>query len=445
MSVSIPSINVPFTDKSGRIHPIWYEFLRKFVADTGVAPGSVAPSAVEIIAGNGLTGGGTLSSNVTIAIGAGNGLTANANDVSIDINGQTSILASLDDEVLLNDVSDNNSLRKTSIRNIMELSAPGGLDTYVQYNDNGIFGGDSGFTYDGAGGITLSSISSSDDLTLTPGGTGNVNLAGTNQAISNSTGTANTRCLSFASNSATIYGISSTQFISTGATGWTIQPASSKTFSVTTDSASMSGIPFCRTYTATQTASTTQTQGQGALTTEYNLITTVANANDTVTLPSMVAAQYCVVCNAGANILQVFPASGDDLGNGTNVATYISPGSFMSWVAFDTFTWRPTGGRMLNSVRANIAASTTQTQGQQPLTEDVNEISTVANANDTVTLPSAPTYSRTIKIINNGANTLQIFPASGDNLGAGVDASTTLASGANVSYTNYNNTNWEAI
>lgn len=99
---------------------------------------------------------------------------------------------------------------------------------------------------------------------------------------------------------------------------------------------------------------------------------------------------------------------------------------------------------LIITVTATITASTTQSQGQQPLTTNVNEISTVANANDVVTMPPASANgSATIKIFNNGASTLQIFPASGDDLGAGVNTSVTLAAGTNASYTNYDSTNWE--
>ena len=49
------------------------------------------------------------------------------------------------------------------------------------------------------------------------------------------------------------------------------------------------------------------------------------------------------------------------------------------------------------------------------------------------------------EIINNGANTLQIFPASGDNAGGGVDTGVTLAAGSNVRYITYNATNWVII
>lgn len=98
----------------------------------------------------------------------------------------------------------------------------------------------------------------------------------------------------------------------------------------------------------------------------------------------------------------------------------------------------------LDSVTSGIIASTTQTQGKQALVSKINEIATVANINDTVTLPTAKIGLK-LTIINNGANTLRIFPASSDNLGAGVDTQTTLASGSNVTYVAYDATNWESV
>ena len=94
------------------------------------------------------------------------------------------------------------------------------------------------------------------------------------------------------------------------------------------------------------------------------------------------------------------------------------------------------------SVTAGITASTTQTQGQGALTTQINEVSVVANTNDTVTLPAA-VAGRSVSIFNNGANTLRIYPASGDNLGAGVDTATTLVAGANVVFQCYDATNCE--
>lgn len=92
-------------------------------------------------------------------------------------------------------------------------------------------------------------------------------------------------------------------------------------------------------------------------------------------------------------------------------------------------------------VNAGLTASTTQTQGQGALTAQVNEVSTVANTDDTVTLPTAIT-GVSIEIINNGANILKIFPASGDDLGLGVNVSEQLEANERVTFVAIDVTNW---
>lgn len=95
------------------------------------------------------------------------------------------------------------------------------------------------------------------------------------------------------------------------------------------------------------TASTTQTQGQGALTAEINVVDTCANANDTVTAPAIYSdyPQTLIIKNDGAETLQVFPASGDDLGAGVNTAVTIASGEYKSWQSYDDTTWiELTGG-----------------------------------------------------------------------------------------------------
>ena len=96
------------------------------------------------------------------------------------------------------------------------------------------------------------------------------------------------------------------------------------------------------------------------------------------------------------------------------------------------------------STTASITASTTQAQGQGALTTAINEVSVCANANDVITLPTAAAGHQII-VINNGAQTLQIFPASGDNLGAGVNASTTLAAAGKAMFTAWDATNWKQM
>lgn len=97
------------------------------------------------------------------------------------------------------------------------------------------------------------------------------------------------------------------------------------------------------------------------------------------------------------------------------------------------------------NITAGITASTTQSQGQQALTSMINEVSTVGSTNDTVTLPEA-VAGRTVIIINNGSNTLQVFPASGDAIdGAAVDTAKTQASGSNFIYVAKDSTHWDRI
>ena len=95
------------------------------------------------------------------------------------------------------------------------------------------------------------------------------------------------------------------------------------------------------------------------------------------------------------------------------------------------------------SVTAGITAAVGSAQGDGPLTTEVNQISTCANAGDAVTLPTA-VAGLEVTIINNGAQAADVFPASGDNLGAGVDTAASLAAGANITYVAYDATNWFA-
>ena len=106
--------------------------------------------------------------------------------------------------------------------------------------------------------------------------------------------------------------------------------------------------------------------------------------------------------------------------------------------------WTHKNGIVKQHTDSGIVASTTQSQGQQVLLADVNEVATVANANDVVTAPDCVS-GIDLTVINNGANTLQIFPSSGDNLGSGVDVSITLASGAVAKWISYDSTNWKRV
>ncbi len=99
------------------------------------------------------------------------------------------------------------------------------------------------------------------------------------------------------------------------------------------------------------TAGTTQTQAGGlALTAEINEVATVANANDTVVLPTAVAGLKVTIINNGANAMRIFPASGNDLGagNNTQMTTALATTDMITFVAYDATNWRGVRGAYVN-------------------------------------------------------------------------------------------------
>lgn len=96
----------------------------------------------------------------------------------------------------------------------------------------------------------------------------------------------------------------------------------------------------------------------------------------------------------------------------------------------------------LVSVQTGITASVTQTQGQQALTKEWNEVSTCATTNDVVTLPTVRAGRRCV-IWNRGAETLQVFPASGDKINGGsTDASVTIAAAGKSVFCGIDDAEW---
>jgi hypothetical protein len=102
---------------------------------------------------------------------------------------------------------------------------------------------------------------------------------------------------------------------------------------------------------------------------------------------------------------------------------------------------------LLQKSNLAVTASTTQTQAAGialALTGDIIRVSICANINDAIALPTA-VAGRDVTVINNGANLLQIFPFTSDDLGAGVNASTTLLSGSSVRFLAVDATTWVVV
>jgi len=90
------------------------------------------------------------------------------------------------------------------------------------------------------------------------------------------------------------------------------------------------------------TAHVGSAQGNGVIKSSINVYSTVANTGDAATLPAVFeVGTQVMVKNDGANSMDVFPASGDDAGAGTNTAVAVANGVgalFVATVANATWT-----------------------------------------------------------------------------------------------------------
>jgi hypothetical protein len=152
----------------------------------------------------------------------------------------------------------------------------------------------------------------------------------------------------------------------------------------------------------------------------------------------------------GAGTLSVATANDDTITNHTHAITSSSnPGSSAAILASNangalTLTALTLTSNLYRNISAAVTASTTQTQaGGTALTRDLVFVTTCANDNDTVVLPTA-SAARQLFIFNTTAHIVRVFPASGDDLGAGVDTMTAnpIQPGKHYMYTAKDSTNW---
>lgn len=257
--------------------------------------------------------------------------------------------------------------------------------------------------------------------------------------------------------------------------------------------------------TVGQTANTGSVQGNNPITTEFYEIATCANPGDACTLPTAVAGQLVIIVNNGANSADVFPASGDKIdGGSTNAAFALAAGANALFICQDGTDWDSLGGGfftpsstttlsnktidldantvtgtlaefntalqsesfaslggsetlvsktltapVLNDptfdVSVGVTAHTGSAQGNGAITSTFVEIATCANPGDAVTLPTAAA-GKLVFIANNGANSADVFPASGDKIdGGSVNVALALAAGSNRIYICQDATDWDTI
>jgi len=103
------------------------------------------------------------------------------------------------------------------------------------------------------------------------------------------------------------------------------------------------------------------------------------------------------------------------------------------------------GGFPVFSVTSGITADTGSAQGGGVLTTAINQIATCGTAGDAVTLPAAKP-GRKVWVYNDGAESADVFPASGDNIDeAGANTAKALAADANAEFTCTSAGHWSTI
>ncbi len=97
----------------------------------------------------------------------------------------------------------------------------------------------------------------------------------------------------------------------------------------------------------------TNAQGQGALTSDYNIVTTASNNPGGVTLPTATTGRRIIIVNKGANPINVFPASGGSIDAlGANTPISIVVGGYMEFNASSTTQWYSTANIIVSSTGA---------------------------------------------------------------------------------------------
>ena len=98
---------------------------------------------------------------------------------------------------------------------------------------------------------------------------------------------------------------------------------------------------------------------------------------------------------------------------------------------------REINGGVIQVPDAEVALTAFATGGQANATvlnQSNNVIATVASTGDSVKLPSIFETNSVVFIKNDGVNAADVFPSTGDNLGAGTDTAVSLAAGESISF-----------
>lgn len=169
-----------------------------------------------------------------------------------------------------------------------------------------------------------------------------------------------------------------------------------------------------------------------ALTEEFNNVTTVATAEDSVKLPAAVAGRHVHVKNSGVAALAIFPATSDSIDAlAVDLSITIRPGSSVDFYAKDAIVWESNIDQTFT-----LVAPTTQKGSLALVAADSagNTATIITNASQaaarTYTIPDAGTTSASF-LMTEGAQTINGVQTYGAiNIEKAATSLTALAGGA---------------
>jgi hypothetical protein len=131
-------------------------------------------------------------------------------------------------------------------------------------------------------------------------------------------------------------------------------------------------------------------------------------------------------------------SSGAGAGSGSDGVVTISTG------AVEATRYTSTGGPgspgvtegvlISNEANVGLTADAGSAQGDGVITSSFNVYSTVGTIGDAATLPANAAVGTRIYVKNDGANSMDVFPASGGNAGGGVDTAVAVAAGTGTMF-----------
>jgi hypothetical protein len=150
------AFNVPIVyPKTGYPTPYFSQMLQRWLTEKKITDDLAAdavPGTRQVIAGAGLTGGGDLTADRTLDVGAGTGITVGANSVSIDVSAEaerirdvigTALVAGSNISITVNDPGDTITIASSAtytdeqVRDVIGAALVAGSNVTITVNDPG--------------------------------------------------------------------------------------------------------------------------------------------------------------------------------------------------------------------------------------------------------------------------------------------------------------------